>query len=414
MKRIKKEVFLGIVTVVVLVALVAIQVTWIANAVKLEEQSFNHNVVMALNGAKEGISKHTKGCNKMQRYLCGRACPKSDNSKTLSELDSIIGANLLDFDINLKYKFEIINSEAFDQTRLFSPKCYQKSLNGLLELNGIHLRIEFPERNRFLTARMTVMFVVSIVLIFILMFSFFTTLRLFRKEKELSLRLTDFVNNMVHEFQTPLSNIGFATNLIRKKKRTNDLNRLDEYTGIIITEKEKMQRNVEEILKISCTEKHELSDNEPLNIHQLIEVNRGRFEPKILSVKGELKMDLRASSDMVVGHRNHLSNVFSNLFDNALKYNNRKPSIKVSTENKSNQLIIRFTDNGIGISVQNLPFIFDKYYRVSTGDVHTVKGFGLGLTYVKHVIEQHNGKIEVKSVLGEGTTFVISLPLKQK
>ncbi|MCL3779079.1 HAMP domain-containing histidine kinase [Prolixibacteraceae bacterium JC049] len=412
MKKVKKEGYLVIATIVVLIALVAIQVTWISNAVRLEEQSFNHNVVMALNGAKEGISKHTKTCNSMQRFLCGRACPKTDQTQTLARLDSIIHTNLLDFGIDLKYKFEIVNSKELEQNRLFSPKCYQKSLNGLLELNGIHLRIEFPDRNKFLTARMMGMFVISIVLILLVMISFFITLRLFRKEKELSLRLTDFVNNMVHEFQTPLSNIGFATNLIRKKQKNNDLKKLDEYTGIIITEKEKMQRNVEEILKISCAEKHELSDNEPLNIHQLIEVNRARFEPKVVNAKGKLIMNLKADNDLVVGHRSHLSNVFSNLFDNALKYNSGQPEIKVTTSVVQNKLQISFQDNGIGISPKNLPFIFDKYYRVSTGDVHTVKGFGLGLTYVKHVLEQHDGKIEVKSNLGKGTTFVISLPLK--
>ena len=216
MRKFEKQEYLVAATFAVLVLLVIIQVTWIINAVRLENQNFNHNVVLALNGAKNDISQRIHSNRDMKNYLCGKTCPNAIRAQKVKEVDSIIYANLQDFGIPLEYQFSITDSTP-QKSKVSCSQCYTKSLNGLLEQNGIHIRLNFPGRSRFIAARMTGMFVISVILIVFVMVSFLITLRLYRKEKSLSLRIMDFVNNMVHEFQTPLSNIGFATSLIRKK-----------------------------------------------------------------------------------------------------------------------------------------------------------------------------------------------------
>lgn len=410
MKHAAKQVYLVIATFVVLVLLIVTQVTWILNALELENQNFNHNVVLALNGVKSDITKRIEASEQMKRYLCNNSENAAvANSREVQEVDSIIRYNLQDFGINLDYKFVITDDSKYNDD--LHAHCYIKRLNGLLERNGIHVQLEFPDRNRYLVTKVLGMFIISLVLIILVMLSFLIMLRLYRKEKALSNRIMDFVNNVVHEFQTPLSNIGFATSLIRKKQQRGETEKMDEYAGIILNEKDKMRKHVDEILQLSSMENDPADRHDSIDSHDMLIKTAERFIQKIKEAGGTLTTSLKAQQHVLKGNLYHFSNAIANLLDNAIKYNDKEPDIGIATYNSNQFLYIQVKDNGIGISSKNLPYIFDKYYRVSTGNVHNTKGFGLGLTYVKTIVEQHQGQITVSSILGKETTFLISIPI---
>jgi two-component system phosphate regulon sensor histidine kinase PhoR len=214
---------------------------------------------------------------------------------------------------------------------------------------------------------------------------------------------------MVHEFQTPLSNIRLASSLIKKKEKSILDEKVIEYVSVIQNEGNKLERHVDEILKVTSNNNH--TSTEEVDIHQLIASTVNEFATRLESEKGQIVLKLDASKYVLKVAPDHIKLILSNLIDNAIKYTVRSPYITISTENTQTELIIKVKDNGIGINKKEIINIFEKYYRVSTGDVHNIKGFGLGLTYVKKIVEQNKGKIDVTSTKNEGTLFTINLPL---
>jgi two-component system phosphate regulon sensor histidine kinase PhoR len=233
---------------------------------------------------------------------------------------------------------------------------------------------------------------------------------MFRKERMMAMQTSDFINNMVHEFQTPLSNIRLATSLIKKKENSIHDEKIKEYLSVIQNENSRLEKHVEEILKVTCNINN-CTVLEETDIHQLIGSTVHEFATRLESEKGKIELKINASKFVLKIAPDHFKLIISNLIDNAMKYTIRAPHILISTENMNAMIVIKIQDNGIGIDKKDIGNIFEKYFRVSTGDVHNVKGFGLGLTYVKKIIEQYKGKIEVSSSKSEGTLFTINLPL---
>lgn len=406
MAKIKKHYILSAATFIGLALLLFIQINYIVRAARLEEKNFNHRVVMALKDARDEIGNRL--CPDMDKFLCGNDCINA--RKKSAEVDSIIHSQLEIYSLPLNYTFAISDSILGNNSRLiWGPKCYQQSLNGLLEREGIRLRLQFPDRNRFILAQMSGLFVMSIVIILFLLISFIILLRLIRREQLLMTHMREFVNNMLHEFQTPLANIRLAANLIIKKKDNSE--KTEGYANVVLNEYERMQDHVEDILKLSCETVKE-GDYDVIDLKQIIEQVAQSFTYRIEEKGGRITSNLQASNHTLKSYNGRLSLVLSNLLDNAIKYSVDKPEICLETSNVKDMLQVRVIDNGIGISKKEQPYIFDKYYRVGTGDVHDVKGFGLGLTFVKKVIEEHNGRITVESEEGKGTCFTILLPLK--
>lgn len=406
-----KQGILAILTFVALLTLLGIQVSWIFRTAKLEEKNFNRMVTMALIDAREEIGNSASTCNDMKDYLCGNPCQLNVRKQKIGELDSIIRSKLEIYHINLEYTFEITDSTFIPPTaKLFGPKCYLQSLNGLLEKEGIKIRLEFPDRNQFLLAQIRGQFLISLIAVLFVMFSFFLTSRMFRKEREMVQHTTDFINNMVHEFQTPLANIRFATNLVKKKEDSINDEKVSEYLNVILNENQKMERNVEEILKVSYLNNNAYEPEE-VDVNDIIEKTCKEFSARVESLTGYIKTDLQASVSVIQAAPEHVRLIFINLIDNAIKYSHQKPELTLSTKNNNGWIEIKVADKGIGMEKKELLKIFDKYYRVSTGDVHNVKGFGLGLTFVKTLIERYKGRIEVQSTPGKGTVFTINLPL---
>jgi two-component system phosphate regulon sensor histidine kinase PhoR len=242
-------------------------------------------------------------------------------------------------------------------------------------------------------------------------FTFIVTFGMYRKERMMAQHTSDFINNMVHEFQTPLSNIHLATNLIKKRKPGDK--KITEYLEIIKNENLKLEKNVDEILKVSSPDNGPLN-YKPVDVHEAIQSTVLDFVPRIENAGGKIDLDFNARHHTFKADANHLKLIFGNLIDNAIKYSDKPPHIVISTTNIKSNIEIKVKDNGIGIDKNDLNLIFEKYYRVSTGDIHNIKGFGLGLTFVKKMVEKYNGKIGVTSTKGVGTVFSISLPLEHE
>jgi len=231
------------------------------------------------------------------------------------------------------------------------------------------------------------------------------------KQEKLSIMKNDFINNMTHEFKTPISTISLACQALTDDDIPKSRDMYNSYINIIEEENKRLGSMAEKILQSAIIEKAEMNLNlVVINIDELIINVVRKVEIQINQKGGEISLNLEAQNNQIKGDPVHISNVVNNLLDNAIKYSHEAPKIKISTVDEENCMLIKIADNGIGISKSNHKRIFEKLYRVPTGNVHEVKGFGLGLTYVKAIVERHKGRISVESQLGKGTTFFVRIP----
>lgn len=252
----------------------------------------------------------------------------------------------------------------------------------------------------------------AILFTIIITTAFFITIRTLLKQKKLSEIKSDFINNMTHEFKTPLATISLAVDALKNEKVTGDKEKTNYFTGIIKEENKRMNKQVETILQAALLDKQEVQLNlKKLSAHDLIVSALNNINLQVEEKNGKLEVDLGAEKDLIMADEVHFTNLINNLLDNAVKYSKEDLYIKLSTKNSGNQLKIIIEDNGIGMNKETLNKIFEKFYRAHTGNVHNVKGFGLGLSYVKTMIDAHRGTIKAESVLGKGSNFCISVPL---
>ena len=407
------------ITFLCLILLVLAQVNWILEAAKMEEKQFTAKVEMALIKTAEDLSYDKRICKSMtscfnKNYVDCRAQIKTYD---WIKIDSIIKSNLTFYNINLDYDLDIINvnnltNEVETDFSYNGKDFYTQSLENVLQKAGIHLKIRFPDKKEFILAQIGIIFIFSILLIILVTASFSIMIVYYMKEKRIAGRTRDFFNNMAHELKTPLTNIGFANNLIRKDETFKRSEKLVRYTGIIDNEQKKLITHLEEILQIAVLDNKAYGNkSEPIDIHDAISEALNGIQVTVKERGGDINCQFEASESIVAGRKIHLVNAISNLLDNSNKYTAGKPEILICTFNKDKEILIEISDKGIGISYEDQKYIFDKFYRISTGDIHNVKGYGLGLTYVKMVIEEHHGTIQVNSTKGKGTRVRISLPV---
>jgi len=256
----------------------------------------------------------------------------------------------------------------------------------------------------------------SIAFTIIILLAFYLTVRTMLRQKKLGEIKNDFINNMTHEFKTPIATISLAVDAMRNEKVISDRNKLGYFSGIIKEENQRMNRQVETILKASQLEKQEVDLNlKPVHVHEIIHDIVDNFVLQLEDKKGKVELQLNATNDLIDADEVHLSNLVNNLVDNAVKYakDNIPPVIKLSTSSNGKYFTMRIEDNGIGMSRDTVKRVFERFYRAHTGNVHNVKGFGLGLSYVKTMIEAHDGDIKAESILGKGSIFTVDLPLRK-
>lgn len=274
------------------------------------------------------------------------------------------------------------------------------------------LLIFFPHEKRYLVSQLTELLMVSGILLLVIILSFTATIFTIFRQKKLSEMKSDFVNNMTHEFKTPIATIGLACEALKD----NDIQKSEvlygTYINMIDEENKRLGVMAEQILQSAVLEKGEITlKKDKINLHDLAREAAASKHLQAKSKQGHIFTELKAENHLVNGDKVHLINVVLNLLDNAIKYTEESPQIVLKTRNIPNGIELLVQDNGMGISKSNQKRIFEKLYRVPTGNVHNVKGFGLGLSYVKTVVEKHGGMIGVNSELKKGSTFYIRLPI---
>jgi two-component system, OmpR family, phosphate regulon sensor histidine kinase PhoR len=281
-----------------------------------------------------------------------------------------------------------------------------------LESSG-QLAIFFPQLNREIWNTLWGTLLGSLIFTGLILFCFIYALNIVFKQKKLSEMKTDFINNMTHEFKTPIATISLAAESITSEKVIHTPENILRYVRIIRQENERMLNQVEQVLQIAQLEKETLNlDKAPLDMHHMLQSAVEQISVQIDHREGQLRTNFMAGDARILGDQVHMENIVFNLLDNAIKYSKDSPVIDISTRNSGGFIDIEFKDQGIGISKEQKKYIFDKFYRVHTGNVHDVKGFGLGLSYVKAMVEAHGGHIEVLSEPGSGSSFIVHLPLE--
>ena len=278
------------------------------------------------------------------------------------------------------------------------------------------LTIIVPEYKKIVYQSLRVPILSAIIFTIIIITAFYLTVRTMLKQKKISEIKNDFINNMTHEFKTPIATISLAVDALRNEKVISNKEKMNYFSTIIKEENRRMNRQVETILKAALLDKQEVQLLlRPMHAHEIIRDVADNFSLQLEDRNGKIELELNAENDFIEADEVHLSNLVNNLIDNAIKYSkdDQPPLIKISTASTNKSIIITIEDNGIGMTKETAKRVFEKFYRAHTGNIHNVKGFGLGLSYVKTMVEAHGGNIKVDSVLGKGSSFTIELPIKK-
>ena len=339
-----------------------------------------------------------------------------------SVLFEVLSGELFNKGIHAPFEFAVmlidssksfpISSRGFDAEDI--DKKYVVSIfpNELLYESNF-LIVQFPGRNIHLLKSMAWTLSGSLLLTLIILATFAITIFMILRQKKLSDIKSDFINNMTHEFKTPIATVSLAVDSINNSKIIKEEKEVRYYTGIIREEIQRMNKQVESVLRMSLLDKHELEFNLiETDIHELIDRAVSKISLLLNERNGEIEVDAKAEDAHVMIDPDHFTNALLNLLDNAIKYSEAEPQIVISTRNMDDGLTISVKDHGMGMSKEVQQKIFDKFYRKSSGNIHNIKGFGLGLSYVKAIVEAFGGSISVKSEAGKGSTFNIFLPKK--
>jgi two-component system phosphate regulon sensor histidine kinase PhoR len=414
MKNRKLQITFITLTFISLIALVGIQVSWIIKAANMQERQFNHSVKLALRNIVDEISDDEVICKEVSscvdNFGNGSCIKNMFGKKEWLKVDSIIKSNLDYYQIEIDYEFDIVDTRKDSDFKTCNKSYFSNNLESVLLQNAIELKIRFPKKSEFIAAQIGSMFITSIVLIILISISFLIILKYYKREKMLYKNTRDFINNITHEFKTPITNISLANSMISKNKTVINDKKLHQYSKIIKSEHQKLKNRVEGLLDIARIENGNTQYCESVNICTLIESTVKSYQVQLQELKGIIQYEKQSNLCIVNADREQLQSAISNLLDNALKYCDRTPEIHIKTTSKEDYIITEISDNGIGIKQEHIRQIFEKYFRVPTGDIHNVKGFGIGLSTVKAIVESINGKIEVESTLGKGTKFKIKLP----
>ncbi len=421
-----KRVFPLIVLLITLsvLGIMFIQMHWIRNAILVKRQLHEKNIENSVKQIRELM--YNKYFEKRAVGYIPSEGSRQYNLRNFTIMDfseeevkGIIDSTLKKNDLKNKYEYCITN--IFDQSIAvssnFKPEYFNASIKELitpisgLQVETLYLYIE--DKN-YIIKQMGGLIIASIFFTCIIISAFALTIRTMFRQKNLSEIKSDFINNMTHELKTPLATISLAIDALVNEKVIHDTEKIRYYSSMIKDENKRMNKQVEKILQAARIERQEIKLNlQELNAHEIISKIADNLALQVQEKNGTISLHLKAAKEVIEADEVHFSNIVFNLLDNAIKYskNNIPLQIDVDTSIASNgMLAIRIKDNGIGMSKETQSRVFEKFYRAHTGNLHNVKGFGLGLSYVKAIAEAHGGKVKVESSLGKGSTFTIFLP----
>lgn len=402
---------------IALTGLLVVQVYWFANAYNLQEKQFDQKVNVALRSLTDQLLR-------------------MENNDSVSRIAPVkqtaTNSYYVDFNHHINYaSLDSLIKTTFRQHQLFSAfelTAYEDVSNfimfGNYYMDGIlsnaratcltrvlpkkaamDFIVTFPNKKTDVVGAMGIWIFSAFTFLLILILFAFVIIDLSRQKKLAEVK-ADFINNMTHELQTPITNISIASEVLRKGSGRLDDQKAIHYANIIHTENQRLKFHVDHVLQTAMLERGELElKRSEVNLNSIIEEVVFNFQLRVQNRQGQIKSKLEAGQPLVFGDRFHLANIFYSLLDNADKYSPLNPDITITTSNKNNGVLVAIADKGIGISQDGQRYIFDKFYRASAGYVHEVKGFGLGLTYVKEIVKAHQGNVAVYSELNKGSLF---------
>ncbi len=335
-----------------------------------------------------------------------------------STIEKYLKTELQNYNLNTEFEYAVysnslatkVHSDNFSQDY---PATYSVPL--FVNNTGssdYKLLVNFTGKKKVVLSSVTLMALLSIIFTLIIVIAYSSALSQLIKQRQISQIKTDFINNMTHEFKTPIATINLALDAIKNPKVISDKDKVTRYLQMIRDENKRMHAQVENVLQISRLEKNELDlKKERLQLNELVEEAMNHVELIVEDRNGYIKTHFGALKSSVLANHNHMTNVIVNILDNAIKYSEDPPKVDIYTENVRNFIVLKIRDQGMGMNKAVQRKIFEKFYREHTGDIHNVKGHGLGLAYVKRILDDHHGNISVESERGKGSTFIIKLPL---
>jgi two-component system phosphate regulon sensor histidine kinase PhoR len=403
-----------------IVGMTVTQIYWVRKAFNIRENQFNRDVTAALSNVARTIFEinHTPS-------PANNPISQISTNYFIVLVNGPIHAGILEF--LLVSEFEKRNITADFEYGIYD--CVEKCMVGgnyispkknkmisnfpqtpMMNNDGYYFAVQFPGVEANILSQFGIWGFSSAVMLVVIFF-FVYTLLVILKQRRLSEVQKDFINNMTHELKTPISTIAISSEVLKDPAIVNSPDRLLHYATIIHNENHRLKQHVERVLQMAQLDKEDMVLNqEELNLHDLIREASKHNSVTLESRPGSIELELQAADPTILVDRLHFTNVIINLIDNAIKYNHNTPRVVLTTRNVNPYLELTVKDNGIGIPKEHFQSIFHKFYRVPTGNIHDVKGFGLGLNYVKTIVENHGGKISVESTPGQGSTFIILLP----
>ncbi len=389
---------------------------WVNKSYGLAEEQFNKTVEIALYNVAQKMAEFNNS-----------ELPNENPVRQISsnyfivDINNVIDAKILDH--FLKTEFEYSNIHIDYEYAIYDCETNEMVFGNYIKQNDIsskekqkfqkfdeftyYFGILFPSKMLYIMNSMNIWLISSFVLFTAIIF-FAYSVFIILKQKRLSEIQKDFINNMTHEFKTPISTIGISAEVLAEPEIAKNPERLRNYAEIIAGQNKRLENQIEKVLQLAQLEKSKFRLNkEEFDIHKVIKQVGEAFKLTIDKKNGALHCNLKAKRSVIKGDKLHTTNIIYNLLDNAFKYSPEKPDITISTYNKNGRLFLEISDKGPGISKKYQKKIFNKFFRIPTGNIHNVKGFGLGLNYVKNIVHAHNWKIKVESNPGEGSRFII-------
>jgi len=426
-----------------LLGLVVLQVSWVKNILEVRKGQILSKVdeagvavsadlsraMYTLPGKRSLLKRFGIGSDLSMRLLKTPSVAEKFSKKDIEEkiYQALKGSGIEKVDV----EFAIINmyGNAEMVSNNFAQKFYDTTHNklrfyaiipeSLMELDAMNsyenLALIVPDFNVQVWESLRWVIAGAVVFMLIIFAAFYITLSALLNQKKLSEIKSDFINNMTHELKTPLATIALAVDAVRNEKVQSNKEKLDYFTGIIKEENVRMNKHVETILQSALMDRQELRVHPvEIDVHLLLHSLVDNYELQLADKQGSVEWKLNAATHVVEADETHFTNMLSNLLDNAIKYSKEQLLIRISTHSTNKHMVIRIEDNGIGMNKETVKRIFEKFYRAHTGNVHNVKGFGLGMSYVKSVVDAHKGRIKVDSTIGKGSSFIVEIPLKAK
>ena len=408
---------------VLLVGVISIQLVWIKRAYQLQVTQLNYDITQALIQVSRAIQKHqgdeTLLLDPVKQVEDQTFIVKTNENPDPDYVESLLSQEFKKQEINLDFEYNLYN--CFNDSVVFTKavkieegKAVEKE-NPSTSVNwrsddGHYFSVYFSNKSEMVIDRLN-FWIFSSFLLLILVGFFAYTINIILKQKRLGDTKNDFINNMTHELKTPISTISLSTDVLLKPGIETQPERLKNYAEIIKKENERLQLQVEKVLQIASLDKDKVEMKfERVNLLDIVEDNVSTFRTIVEEKAGEIVLNAPEKLMEVNVDKLHIYNVLSNLLDNAIKYCNKQPKVELEVIEKGENYLLEIKDNGIGLQPNQAKYIFDKFYRVPTGNLHDVKGFGLGLYYVKVIVELHGGMVNARNNPSGGSIFSIQIP----